>query len=145
MNEMAYKEAYLTLMVDMKAYYSPVKDISKYLNKMTMIGKKYHCLEMDVRNNLRSQCGLKALESLESVYTTELDVLDFMAQTTIEQFKGNKKLAEAMDGEDKDLEDMVDDFQIIRLAVKSRAMSAKAEMHELLDQLNRHKSSLLVK
>lgn len=145
MKTMAYKEAYLTLMVDMRSYYSPVKDIAKYIDKMAMIGKKYRCLEKDIRASLQGQRTWEALKEVESACSTELDVLDLMTETTIHGLETNEKFNNAMKTGDEDLAALIKDFQIVRLAVKARTMSAKAEMHELLSQLDRHRSGLLVK
>ena len=139
-----YKEAYLRLMVDVKCLNSPVRDLSKYIDKMLMIGKKYKQLEGDIIYYL-DYGESNGLGEVSMMYNTEFQVLQLMTDQTCERFRNNSGLREAVALGDTELERLVEDFKIVRLTVKARAMGAKAEMQELLSRLDRHRTSLLVK
>lgn len=139
-----YKEAYYHLLAEKKAYYTPAGDLAKYIDKMTMIGRKYRHLEVEVRKSSQARVLDVSESSFEHAYRMEFDALAYMVEGIVKRFQSNRHIDDAMKQEDGDILSLVDDFNLIRLAVKARAMGAKSEMQSLLSRIDGQSSSLLI-
>lgn len=142
--EKNYEEAYKMLLADVQSYYSPTRDLTKYIDKMTMIGGKYKHLEKEIRQLLQSREYDKIMYELEEAYNTELSVLSYMVASTVDRLNTNAKLMQAVEEGDRDLKALLEDFAMIRLVVKGRAMGARAEMQELIARVDRQSRPILV-
>ncbi len=142
MNTMDYKDAYNRLLLDTKSYYSPIKEMTGHIGKMTMIGRQYSLLEKSIRSVL--SCG-GYCDEMKSAFETEFEVLDEMVLQTLRKVKKSKKLHNALQISDRDLTSLISDFRLVRLAVKAKAMAAQVEMQEFEGRMHRQNEALLLK
>ena len=102
-----YKEAYFRLKADIRTYRSPIKEMARYIDKMTMIGRQYSQLEGNIRRNLEEG---EESQDLMDTFETEFSVLQQMIDVTIAGLNRNRLLMEAVDEGDRDRKDLIGDF-----------------------------------
>lgn len=129
-----YKEAYRQLRMDTIPYRSPVRDMTKYIDKMTMIGRKYGQLERTIRDNLSTG---EATVLLQESFEIEFGALEYMSSVLMDCLRKNRYLQEAATDGNGELKALLGDFRLVRLAVKAKAMGAKAEMQEFNSRITR--------